>query len=172
MNESDKSHGEGAGAVPHDRPGGSEWFARPDPASGATGLSFSCTMCGNCCTGPEGYVLVTEAETAALAARLGIDAHEFLARFTKTTEFGRSLTEKASSFGHDCVFLDREKIPGRAVCGVYEDRPTQCRTWPFWKTIIQSRAHWERVKRTCPGIDRGPRYTVQQIRVLRDTMDM
>lgn len=154
----------------NDRPGGREWFANPDPETGATGLRFSCTMCGNCCTGPEGYVLITEAETAALAARLGIDVGDFLTRFTKMTELGRSLNEKLSSYGHDCVFLDREKIPGKAVCGVYEDRPTQCRTWPFWTSIIQSRAHWERAKRTCPGIDRGTSYTVQQIRVLRDTM--
>lgn len=155
-----------------ERGGGQEWFAKADPATGKSGLSFSCTMCGNCCTGPEGYVLITEAETKALAARLGIEVGDFLARFTKMTELGRSLNEKQSPYGHDCAFLDREKIPGKAVCGVYADRPTQCRTWPFWNTVIQSRAHWERAKRTCPGIDRGPRHSVQQIRVLRDTMEM
>jgi hypothetical protein len=33
----------------------------PIPRPGTIGLRFKCTMCGNCCTGPEGYVLVTDA---------------------------------------------------------------------------------------------------------------
>jgi Fe-S-cluster containining protein len=108
-------------------------------------------MCGNCCTGPEGYVLFTHDEGHKLAARLGISMEEFLRRYTKETSLGRSLAEKRSPHGLDCIFLDREKVPGKAVCGVYEDRPVQCRTWPFWKEIIQSKASWERTKRTCPG---------------------
>ena len=43
-------------------PHASDWFEDYD-ASGP-GLRFSCTMCGNCCTGPEGYILYTEAEAA------------------------------------------------------------------------------------------------------------
>ena len=39
-----------------------DWFDEPNPAGVADaqerGLRFSCTMCGNCCTGPAGYVLV------------------------------------------------------------------------------------------------------------------
>src|ERR1043165_1278854 len=112
-----------------------EWFALPDPEHGrdGTGLRFSCTMCGNCCSGPEGYVLVTDAEIAALARRLGLPEAAFLERYTHKTREGRSLKEKRTEHGLDCIFLDREKVPGKAVCGVYEDRPTQCRTWPFWK---------------------------------------
>ncbi|MFG0335929.1 MAG: YkgJ family cysteine cluster protein, partial [Maioricimonas sp. JB049] len=34
------------------------------------GLQFSCTQCGNCCTGSPGYVWVTEEEIAAIAAHL------------------------------------------------------------------------------------------------------
>lgn len=150
---------------------GAEWFGSADPAAGREepGLSFSCTMCGNCCSGPEGYVLVSDAEAAALAKRLGMTVDGFLAGYTRMTSEGRSLTEKRSIAGLDCIFLDREKVPGKAVCGVYEDRPAQCRTWPFWSSNLSSRAAWERAKRVCPGMDRGRRYTPVEIRVARDS---
>lgn len=148
-----------------------EWFDLPDE-TGEAGLRFECTMCGNCCTGPEGYVLVTEAEAAALAARLGLEVGVFLERYTRMTGRGRSLTEVATAFGHDCVFLDRTRVPGKAVCGVYEDRPEQCRTWPYWKSNVSSRHAWERARRICPGMGRGARTTPQQIRVLRERVEM
>lgn len=151
---------------------GVEWFSRPDPRTGERGLHFSCTMCGNCCTGPPGFVLVNDREADALALRLGMTAEEFIATYTHQTYAGRSLTEVASPTGFDCVFLDRQKIPGKAVCGVYEDRPAQCRTWPFWKSNLHSRSHWERASRNCPGINTGTGYTVQQIRVLRDRVEI
>lgn len=149
-----------------------EWFARPDPARGVdgTGLRFSCTMCGNCCTGPEGYVLVSDAEASALAARLNISTEEFLARYTRMTREGRSLTERRTEFGLDCIFLDRRKLPGKAVCGVYEHRPAQCRTWPFWPSNLTSPAAWERAKRICPGTGKGELHSLVQIRIARDAV--
>lgn len=151
-----------------------EWFALPDPAHGrdVSGLRFSCTMCGHCCTGPEGYVLVSDAEAAALARRLGLSVEAFLARYTRETAQGRSLTESRTDAGFDCIFLDRQKFPGKAVCGVYEDRPAQCRTWPFWPSNLRTRASWERAKRVCPGMDRGAHFTPVQIRVARDAVEI
>jgi Fe-S-cluster containining protein len=147
-----------------------EWFALADPAAGRDqpGLSFSCTMCGHCCSGPEGYVLVTDDEARALAARLNITVDDFVARYTRSTSEGRSLTERRTDAGLDCIFLDRNTIPGKAICGVYQDRPAQCRTWPFWPSNLRSRATWERAKRVCPGMDKGTHYTPVQIRIARD----
>jgi len=147
-----------------------EWFATPDPErdSDGSGLRFSCTTCGNCCSGPSGYVVVSDAEALALAARLEITLEAFIERYTHHTPQGRSLNEKPSHAGLDCVFLDREKIPGKAVCGVYEDRPIQCRTWPFWPSVIKSRKAWEQAKGACPGMDHGKKYDLVQIRVARD----
>lgn len=129
-------------------------------------------MCGNCCSGPEGYVLVDDEEATGLAGRMGLGVPEFLERYTRQTSAGRSLTEKLTPHGNDCVFLDREKIPGKAVCGVYDLRPKQCRTWPFWKSLLVSRKRWELASRMCPGINRGPRFEPEEIAQRRDVIDI
>jgi len=151
----------------HDTARLGEWFDAPDAIEGVAGLRFSCTMCGNCCTGPEGYVLVNDAECEALARRAGLHASEFIERYTHMLPMGRSLIERTTAHGQDCVFLDREKFPGKAVCGVYEDRPRQCRTWPFWESTLRSRRDWERAKRVCPGMDKGNFVRADQIRIQR-----
>ncbi|GJQ28895.1 MAG: zinc/iron-chelating domain-containing protein [Phycisphaerae bacterium] len=148
-----------------------EWFDQPDE-TGQSGLRFACTLCGHCCTGPEGFVLVNDAEAEALAAGLGMGIGEFITRYTRATPRGRSLVEKPTEFGADCVFLDRTRVPGKAVCGVYENRPAQCRTWPFWRSNLQGRWAWERAKRTCPGMDTGPRFTPLQVRAARAVVDI
>lgn len=149
-----------------------DWFESVDPTGTGPGLRFRCTMCGNCCTGPAGYVLYTDDEAGALAARLGISVDEFVRDYTKLTPFGRSLKEVPTPHGLDCIFLDRSTVPGRAVCGVYEDRPAQCRTWPFWPTIVRTAATWREAGRTCPGINTGPLVAPQQIRILRDRVQI
>lgn len=149
------------------KPNDTEWFARGGAGEPA-GLRFSCTMCGNCCTGPEGFVLVSDAEVSALAKRLGVGEAEFIERYTRVLPNGRSLIERETHAGHDCVFLDRDAVPGQAVCGVYEDRPAQCRTWPFWPSNLEGERSWKRAGAICPGINRGTLHTPAQIRVQRD----
>lgn len=145
-----------------------EWFDQPDRDTGETGLRFGCTQCGNCCSGPPGYVLFTDAEAEAIAGRLGMAVGDFVERFTEETSRGRSLIDIQTASGYDCVFLDRCTVPGKAVCSIYEDRPEQCRTWPFWKDMLRSRDDWVRAKATCPGLDSGKRYSPVEIRVIRD----
>jgi uncharacterized protein len=144
-----------------------EWFEQVDPTGTGPGLRFGCTMCGNCCTGPEGYVLFTDEEAAAIAARLGITVQAFLRQCSKETSLGRSLKETSTPHGLDCIFLDRDRIPGKALCGIYEDRPSQCRSWPFWPEIVHSAESWRQTKRRCPGIDTGPLIPPERIRILR-----
>jgi uncharacterized protein len=153
-----------------------EWFDRPDNTSGEAGLSFACTCCGACCSGPGGYVLFTDAEAAALALHLNISLESFYRDYTHTTSVGISLSEKPSELDpqtqRDCIFLDRTSYPGRAICGVYQHRPAQCRTWPFWKSNLHSPSHWARASVACPGMNKGTRYSPVQIRVLRDIVEM
>lgn len=145
---------------------GSDWF----DASG--GLRFTCTMCGSCCTGPRGFVAFTDDEAADMARELGVSVDEFFDRYTREARDGgmvvRSLVEIRTKFGYDCVFLDREKIPGKAVCGLYESRPAQCRTWPFWKSNVSSRNAWDEAARTCPGMNTGRKHDADHVRLTRD----
>jgi len=112
------------------------------------GLRFTCTQCGNCCTGAPGYTWVSDAEIAALAARMGLDEAAFRSRYTRSVGGrGISLTEKANN---DCVFYQRG-----VGCTVYQDRPKQCRTWPFWRRNLADRAAWTASAGGCPGMDHG-----------------
>jgi hypothetical protein len=40
-------------------------------------------------------------------------------------------------------------------CGIYEARPTQCRTWPFWPEIMDAKAWKKDVVEFCPGVGKG-----------------
>ena len=148
---------------PTARRGGEPWYR--------DGLRFSCTLCGNCCTGPEGFVWFTAEEGRAMAGKLGLDEDDFYRAHARRIGDRWSLKERVLDDGrHDCVFLDRESMPGKAVCGLYEARPTQCRTWPFWAENLTTRAAWEAAKRRapCPGMDTGRLVPVESIRIQRD----
>lgn len=105
-----------------------------------------------------------------MAALLGMDEQAFLDRYTHSTPMGRSLDERRGPRGYDCVFLDRDSVPGKAICSVYEARPMQCRTWPFWPENLRSRQAWERAGRSCPGINTGPAYEPKAIRLSIERM--
>lgn len=111
------------------------------------GLRFECTQCGACCRGGPGYVWVDAPEIAALAGHLGLDAEAFGRRYLRRVGARISLLEKAS---HDCVFWDETR-----GCKVYEARPTQCRTFPFWPEVIRSRQAWREESARCPGMRAG-----------------
>lgn len=120
------------------------------------GLRFQCTACGDCCTGPPGFVWVNREETTRLAARLGMPLDEFERKYTRKVGIRRSLVEFPNG---DCVFFD-----GRTrKCQVYEDRPRQCRTWPFWQSNIATEEAWKKTCEICPGSGKGPLVTVEQI---------
>ncbi len=139
-----------------------EWYDK--------GLRFSCTQCGNCCTGPPGTVWFTDEEAVTMAAALGITSAEFHKRYAHKVDGRWSLTERRAAAGYDCVFLDRTSAPGRALCSIYTARPTQCRTWPFWPENLTSKKVWDQVKRRtpCPGMDQGTLVPLEQVRVMKN----
>jgi hypothetical protein len=146
-----------------------EWFdhrgvraGQRDAQASDVGLRFACTQCGACCSGSPGYVKFSPEEAAAIADRLGVSVAEFHERYVHDTPMGPSLRETPGDFGNDCVFLDRTTMPGRAVCSIYDLRPAQCRTWPFWESTLSSEHAWRRASVGCPGIDRGPAVTAPE----------
>ena len=136
-----------------------EWYA--------DGLSFTCTQCGDCCTGPPGYVMFDEAEARQIAEHLGISATQFRRKYTHTTNGIESIAEVKSERGYDCVFLEYNEA-GKALCSIYAVRPSQCRTWPFWPDNLRSPRAWQRTTRICPGSGEGKLVPIEKIRILRD----
>lgn len=128
--------------------------ASPEPWY-ADGLRFSCTGCGDCCTGAPGYVWVNQQEIDALAARLKMTPAQFEAKYVRQVGVRRSLKERRN---YDCVFLNENRR-----CTVYEDRPRQCRTWPFWDSNLKSPAAWKAACEACPGSGQGKLYTLEAI---------
>ena len=140
-----------------------EWYAK--------GLHFHCTQCGECCTGSPGYVDFTPAELEAMARALGILPDELLKAYARRHNGYWSLREVEVDGAYDCVFLRRDPETGAARCAVYEARPSQCRTWPFWPENLESRRAWSEAARQCPGMVepealRGRLYPLEEIRKL------
>ena len=122
----------------------------------ADGLKFSCTQCGRCCGGAPGDIWVSEDEIEALAERLGVENEAFRRKYTrKVGRRGISLVEKSN---YDCIFFDK-----KSGCTVYEERPLQCRTWPFWRSNVRSREDWDIESESCPGMDRGVLHAADKI---------
>jgi uncharacterized protein len=120
------------------------------------GLCFSCTGCGDCCSGEPGYVWVNRTEIKALAAAMNLEIAEFERRYLRTVGNRKSILERP---GGDCVLLDAET----RRCQVYEVRPRQCRTWPFWASNVESPAAWEETARRCRGCNQGRRVPLGKI---------
>ena len=126
------------------------------------GLRFECMQCGNCCSGAPGYVWVTKQHIARIAEFLGCDDGRLGEDCVRRIGLRLSLTEKP---GGDCIFLRREgEIPW---CAIYEVRPVQCRTWPFWSENIRSKRAWDSAADKCPGMNKGELYDLGTIEKLR-----
>ena len=121
------------------------------------GLQFECQQCGRCCGGGEGYVWVTPQDVENFAKRLGLPVGVFEPAFVWTVRGNkRSLKEYPNG---DCVML-HEKTRG---CKTYEERPLQCRTWPFWPQNLRTENSWKAATAGCPGCNQGKLYTLAEI---------
>ena len=98
--------------------------------------------------GAHGFVYLTLEDRRRLARALGVPTRQFTRQHCVKTDGLFHLLDD----GPDCRFLNGRR------CAVYDARPTQCRTWPFWPENLSSRRAWVSVKRVtpCPGMDSGP----------------
>src|SRR6202035_4324189 len=84
----------------------------------AEGLNFTCTQCGNCCTGGPGYVWISREEIGRLAEFLRISTEEVIEQYCRTIGQNTSLKEIRNARGeYDCVFLKEEQIERPAAQG-------------------------------------------------------
>ena len=128
------------------------------------GLRFECQQCAKCCVnhGEYTHVYVSLSEERRLARQLKIGLKAFRDGFTEKLKSGHRVL---LSTDEACIFLDGKS------CGVYDARPTQCATWPFWPESMNERVWHDEVAPFCPGVGRGRLHTREEIDELVDQTD-
>jgi Fe-S-cluster containining protein len=156
--------------------------AKKDPWY-ADGLQFTCSQCGNCCTGGPGFVWLTREEIVKLAEFLKLTPEQTVEQYCRKVDGRWSLTEVRTPAGtYDCVFLKeiptsprRKTTTGddisvehtRKGCSIYPVRPLQCRTWPFWPENLSSKKSWDFAARRCHGINTGRTFSLAQVQTIK-----
>ena len=110
------------------------------------GVHFECTGCGKCCK-TEGDVFVSQQDAKDISAFLEIELEEFEEKFTASRLgitspwylLGKLPFSEAEPRKTKCIFLDESDNS----CRLYDARPIQCRTYPFWPRLMKSRRAFE-----------------------------
>ncbi len=117
------------------------------------GLRFECQRCGSCCRGEPGVVWITKREAKSISCSQGVSIDLFTKNYVRLINGRISLLEHGNG---DCVMYDNG-------CKIYENRPRQCKTFPFWSSNLKNNTEWQEQKKTCPGIGKGKLYTLEEI---------
>jgi Fe-S-cluster containining protein len=122
------------------------------------GLKFSCTQCSACCRYESGFVFLSEKDLHVLSKSLKMGYTEFMEAFCRWVPFSAgaerlSLREKSNL---DCIFW-------KDGCSVYEARPLQCRSFPFWPAVLDSKRAWKSTAEVCPGMGQGKLHSAEVI---------
>lgn len=123
------------------------------------GVQFECQGSGKCCVshGEFGYVYLTLEDRQRMAKALKLTTREFMSRHCHKDD---GLWCLKPVEGGDCRFLKNKK------CSIYEGRPTQCRTWPFWPEVMKAKAWSKDVASFCPGVGKGRVWKADEIQSL------
>lgn len=106
----------------------------------------ACQACGGrCCRGAGGYVWVSREELEAIATARGMNAGLFAKQYARRALGRLSLQERRINGEQVCCLFD---LAARR-CSVYEQRPKQCRTFPFWELF---KTDMQELLRECPGV--------------------
>ena len=95
---------------------------------------------------------IIDKEIEAIARQMEITPSIFKKIYCRRLKNGETTLKEKRNF--DCILLDRAN-----GCTVYHLRPRQCRTWPFWQSVIKSAANWQEAAKDCPGMNQGKLYS-------------
>jgi uncharacterized protein len=108
----------------------------------------ACVACeGRCCIGNSGYIWTSVEEQKAIAELLKIKIDEFKKEYLIFVNGKYSIKELKINDVYYCVFFDTEK----KCCSIYDVRPEQCRSFPFWEYY---RDETDLIMDECPGIEK------------------
>ena len=107
---------------------------------------FACQPgCIACCT-QKGWVYLTEQDILNAASFVKMTQAAFEKRYVYRTKNRRRLRMAAAS---QCPFLLE------SGCSIHPVKPVQCRIFPFWPEMLESRKEWFEAAKYCPGIGKG-----------------
>ena len=123
----------------------------------ADGIQFQCQGSGNCCVsrGGYGFVFMTLKDRQTMAKKLQMTTKDFTKKYCSKHDGIWKLNDHVNE---DCVFLENKR------CSVYEARPTQCRTWPFWPEVLNARTWNKEVASFCPGVNKGKVWSTKEVK--------
>src|ERR1035441_5431780 len=125
------------------------------------GLRFECQSgCTDVCSS-DLFVYLSDSDLPRAAAFLGMTPAAFERRYVYRTRHRLRLRMPHRSL---CPFL----LPGG--CSIHPAKPTQCRLFPFWPELLDSRREWTKTARWCPGIGQGPLIQIELARRQSDEM--
>lgn len=117
------------------------------------GVRFECQKdCSRCCGGTPGYVWLDAEDVVRISRFMELPVPEFIAKYTKDVDGELSLRDIEED-NWNCIMLKE----GR--CSIYDVRPMQCRTFPFWYYNLSSKKRWDRMAQDCPGVGKGRMYS-------------
>jgi Fe-S-cluster containining protein len=121
----------------------------------AEGLRFECQPgCTECCR-QKGFVYLTPEDLMRMAEFTGMTAKAFEKKYVYRTSRQMRLRVPQEA---TCPFLEE------GGCSIHPAKPTQCRIFPFWPELLESRREWKKAARYCPGIGKGPLIQIEKAR--------
>ena len=55
-------------------------------------------------------------------------------------------------------------------CGIHPAKPLQCRAFPFWPELVESRREWRKAAQYCPGIGKGALIQIEVVKAQAQEM--
>ncbi len=106
----------------------------------------ACSSCqAKCCTGESGYIHVNASEMESISKFIGLGIEDFTQSYLFKNGYKYSIKERKFNDSYECAFYDRASNG----CVIYDVRPTQCRTFPFWDYF---KTRVDELKLECPGV--------------------
>ena len=128
----------------------------------AEGLRFACQPGCTACCEQKGFVYLTESDVIRAAEFLGISPAEFERKYVFRTRNRIRLRVPRDA---SCHFLTA------SGCSIHPVKPTQCRIFPFWPELVESRREWQKTARSyCPGMNQGPLIQIEAARSQAEEM--
>ena len=129
-----------------------------------SGLCFSCNQCSACCRYDPGFVYLSPRDLRNLQTWASLERPALIQKYCRWVFKGDGyeylcLKELPN---YDCILWNNG-------CIAYNYRPFQCSSYPFWDYLLGNEQRWSANARSCSGINRGKRYSAEEIQDLLDT---